>query len=737
MGDEKMDMKLYGIILLTSVLIGIFLSFLIIKRNDGIMRENHLIQARLLANAMDMEDFSTLTGSKDDMNLLEYKKIKAQFASIKEGNKRYRFIYLIGRNQNGEVFFFVDNEPEGSPDESEAGDSYDEVPFEFVTVFETGIEAVAGPVTDRWGKWITALIPIKDKNTGRLLAVLGLDTDASRWELEVVQNSALMVALVILVGLFTNLFIQLRITHRELDTNQIKLKKNESFMRSLLGSIPDSILILNMEGVIKSVNQVYSGIKNEDIIGKSAISFLNQEYEKPFRDAIYKASKTGELQTVEAIIDLPDGQHYFLIRLILTSLKENEKSIVLIATDITKLKNVEKELKKIQDYLTNIIDSMPSILIGVDSDGNVTQWNNEAHRTTGISVKEAVGQPLLRMFPRLSPQKEMIEKVIKNHEILTCHRMTYKKENETIYEDLTIYPLITEDAEGAEIRIDDVTEYTKMEELIIQSERMVSVGGLAAGMAHEINNPLAGMMQSANVIANRLGKQIDLPANKKAAEEAGTTIDAIKSFMEARSIPRMLQTISDSGQRAAAIIDNMINFVIKRDSGKTCINIRELMDQAIELADTDYKMKKEYNFRQIEIVRKYGENIPTVICEGTKIKQVLLNIIRNGTEAMYEAKTKDPQLVFYTWHDKADNIICVEITDNGPGMDEELQKHIFEPFFTTKKTGERTGLGLSISYYIITEDHKGEIEVESQPGEGSKFRIRLPIEKPEDETGKQ
>ncbi len=731
MAEKKRDTKFYGIILLTSILISIFLSYLIIKRNDGIMRENHLIQARIITNAMDLEDFSTLTGSKDDITLLEYKKIKAQFASIKEANGRYRFIYLMGRNKNGEVFFFVDNEPAGSPDESEAGDSYDEVPFEFVAVFETGTEAAAGPVTDRWGKWITALIPIKDKNTGRLLAVLGLDIDASRWELEVVQNSALMVGLVILVGLFTNLFIQLRITHRKLDLNQIKLKKNESFLQSLLGSIPDSILILNMEGVIESVNQVYSGVKNEDIIGKSAISFLNQEYEKPFRDAIYKAVKTGELQTVEAIIDLPDGQHYFFIRLILTSLKENEKSIVLIATDITKLKNVEKELKKIQNYLTNIIDSMPSILIGVDSDGNVTQWNSEAHRTTGITVEEAVGQSLLRVFPRLSPQKEMIEKVIKNHETLTCHRMTYKKENKTIYEDLTIYPLI---ADGAEIRIDDVTEYTKMEELIIQSEKMVSVGGLAAGMAHEINNPLAGMMQSANVIANRLGEKIDLPANIKAAEEAGTTIDAIKSFMEARSIPRMLQTINDSGQRAAAIIDNMINFVVKRDRGKSSENIQQLMDQVIELAETDYKLKKVYNFRKIDIVKKYEENIPLVVCEGAKIKQVLLNLIRNGTEAMYDAKTEKPQITFHLWFQKADNTICMEIIDNGPGMDEELQKHIFEPFFTTKKTGEGTGLGLSISYFIITEDHRGEIEVESQPGEGSKFRIRLPVENLDNET---
>jgi len=257
---------------------------------------------------------------------------------------------------------------------------------------------------------------------------------------------------------------------------------------------------------------------------------------------------------------------------------------------------------------------------------------------------------------------------------------------------------------------------------------MLSVGGLAAGMAHEINNPLAGMMQTANVMANRLGGEPDLPANIRAAEDAGTSMPAIIAFMESRGVLRMLETINDSGRRVADIVNNMLSFARKSDAQSSSQDLTELMDKTIELAATDYDLKKHYDFKQINIIKEYEEGIPAIPCEGAKIQQVLLNILRNGAQSMQDDTSTDkkPCFIIRIRHDKKDNMISIEVEDNGPGISPSIRKRIFEPFFTTKPAGVGTGLGLSVSYFIVTENHGGEMFVESEPGISTRFIVKLP-----------
>ncbi|MCP4670849.1 MAG: PAS domain S-box protein [Desulfobacula sp.] len=279
----------------------------------------------------------------------------------------------------------------------------------------------------------------------------------------------------------------------------------------------------------------------------------------------------------------------------------------------------------------------------------------------------------------------------------------------------------------------DISDRKKTQEMMIQSEKMLSVGGLAAGMAHEINNPLAGVMQSANVIENRLIKNTTVPANEKAAEDAGTTMESIHSFMEARSIPRMLQTIRDSGQRMAKIVENMLSFARRSEADISSCDMAELLDKTLELAGTDYDLKKEYDFKKIKIKKDYDDNLPKITCERSKIQQVLLNILKNGAHSMQEdIKNNKEKILYFVLRLKCEadsNMVRIEIEDNGPGMDEKTSKRIFEPFFTTKPVGVGTGLGLSVSYFIITENHKGKINVKSTLGQGTTFIIQLPIDR--------
>ena len=391
---------------------------------------------------------------------------------------------------------------------------------------------------------------------------------------------------------------------------------------------------------------------------------------------------------------------------------------------ISQRRQAEEELRQLRNYLSNIINSMPSILVAVDRDGQVTQWNRQAEQITGVSVANAHSRPLADVFPRLMGEMENIKVAIRERRVLRDLKVPNEQGHETRYEDVTIYPLSANGVEGAVIRVDDVTERIRLEEMMIQSEKMLSVGGLAAGMAHEINNPLAGILQSASVLENRLLG--DLPANQKAAEAAGTTMTAIGHYSVLRKLPTMLENIRASGTLAAAIVKNMLSFVRKSEKVVSSHDLGILMDQTIDLLKTDYDMKKHYDFKQIEIDRRYDEVAGPVPCEASKIQQVFMNILKNGAEAMAEVTdaSAPPKFTLRVRNDGA--WVRVEIEDNGPGMEEETRRRIFEPFFTTKPVGKGTGLGLSVSYFIIAEDHGGEMNVQAVDGGGTRFVIRLP-----------
>ena len=243
---------------------------------------------------------------------------------------------------------------------------------------------------------------------------------------------------------------------------------------------------------------------------------------------------------------------------------------------------------------------------------------------------------------------------------------------------------------------------------------------------------LAGILQNIQVIRNRMSP--DLERNRTTAVDCGTTIEAVSAFMKQRGILSMVESIYDSGRRAAQIVDNMLSFSRKSEADVQLNDLGNLLDRTIELASNDYDLKKKYDFRQIEIVRIYDPHLGRVPCEGSKLQQVFLNLFKNGAEAMageskqrraHGAPAKTSRFILRTRRDQP--FARIEIEDNGPGMDETTRKRVLEPFFTTKEVGVGTGLGLSVSYFIITENHGGAMEVESSPGKGTRFIINLPL----------
>lgn len=270
----------------------------------------------------------------------------------------------------------------------------------------------------------------------------------------------------------------------------------------------------------------------------------------------------------------------------------------------------------------------------------------------------------------------------------------------------------------------DITERRKMQKTMVQTEKMMSVGGLAAGMAHEVNNPLGIIMQVTQNIIRRTSPT--LKSNIPVAESCDIDLNNLRNYMEKRGINDYLRSIQDAGSRAAAIVKSMIEFSRKSNSAKSSGTIEPVIETALSLAANDYDFKKKYDFKKIKIIRDFNSS-PMFNFTEMEISQVILSLIKNAAQALSEDQNthKIPTITIRTSSDE--NFVRIEIEDNGPGIEQEELQRIFEPFYSTKGPGVGTGLGLSVSYYIVTQNHSGTITVDSNPGEGTRFTISLPI----------
>ncbi len=381
--------------------------------------------------------------------------------------------------------------------------------------------------------------------------------------------------------------------------------------------------------------------------------------------------------------------------------------------EIAQHEQTEEKLRKAQDYLGSIINSMPSVLISVTATGQITHWNTSAERATDMTAADVSGKLLWEAYPNLPVTLAMILQTIESGTPAVMESTKLESHGQTYYTDITVYPLIAENIREAVIRVDDVTMRLTMENMMIQNEKMLSLGELAAGMAHEINNPLGAILQSVQNIERRLSPE--LPKNFEVANDLDIDLTQMNRYLQEREIPSFLKTIRDAGERSARIVSNMLGFS-RSSQQHSATDLNALINNCLELQEGN---------TNITVERQLAADMPTVFCSAPEIQQVVLNIIRNATQALAERESPAPCINVSTGWDES--FAWIRITDNGPGITPEIRRHLFEPFFTTKEVGQGTGLGMSISYFIVTEHHGGSIDVDSNPGKGASFTIRLPL----------
>ncbi|MNF57178.1 Wide host range VirA protein [compost metagenome] len=386
---------------------------------------------------------------------------------------------------------------------------------------------------------------------------------------------------------------------------------------------------------------------------------------------------------------------------------------------------IEKKLTGFQNYLNSIIDSMPSALIALDEQLYVTQWNQEASALSGTRLDEALNQPIFLAFEPLKPFLPQLKETVEQHTVAKIERVTWLKDDEPRHYALTFYPLMGGAGRGVVIRIDDITQRLSLEEMMVQSEKMLSVGGLAAGMAHEINNPLGAILHNVQNIRRRLSP--DLPKNLEVAEQAGIELATVNQYLKIREVPQLLDGIQQAGARAAKIVTHMLSFSRRSTRQMAPCDLPALIDQAVEIAGNDFDLAIGFDFKGQAIIRQFDPALGPVPGTANELEQVLLNLLKNAAQAIHQREddSEPGRIILRTrlnppWAE-------IQVEDNGIGMSESVRKRTFEPFFTTKEIGQGTGLGLSVSYFIITNNHKGQMEVQSTLGQGTCFTLRLPL----------
>lgn len=502
-------------------------------------------------------------------------------------------------------------------------------------------------------------------------------------------------------------------------------------VRGVVENVADGVIGIDTQGYIELFNPAAErlfGYSAGEVMGRNVKMLMPAEYGDRHDGYLEHYLRTGERRIIgigrEVAGQRCDNSTFPMYLSVGEISLGGHTGFIGIVHDLSAQKLAERELAGAGEFLQSIIDSMPSALVGLDGEGRVTHWSLAAAEELGVAAEEAIGQPFTDRFAFLGLKLEDIEQAIGAREPVNRERVPVPGGGTVRYLDIMIYPLMN-DSSGAVVRIDDVTERVRIEEMMVQTEKMMSVGGLAAGMAHEINNPLGIIAQGCQNVARRVSGEVD--KNRAVAEELGLDLDKLGEYLERRGILRFLDGMHEAATRAGRIVSDMLAYSRRSASSFVPVHMNSLLDTVLRLASHDYDLKGSYDFRRIAIRRETVGESDRIYCDEMAIEQVFLNLLRNAAQAMGTGAETAPPEITLRVIDEGEQV-SVEVVDNGPGISEEVSRRLFEPFFTTKPVGVGTGLGLSVAYYIVTEQHRGSIEVHPDAGKGARFVVRLPRE---------
>ena len=389
-----------------------------------------------------------------------------------------------------------------------------------------------------------------------------------------------------------------------------------------------------------------------------------------------------------------------------------QQSNLALEEEITEHRDTSKKLRSSESYITSILRSMPLMLIGLNKAGEITQWNSRAEEISRLPADKVLGKNLWQAYPTIAVTPEQIKQAQDEDKTLT---VKYSQRGQYHF-DITIYPLHDQLETGVVIMVDDVTQRVQSENMLVQRDKMSSMGEMASVMAHDINIPLQAILKDLQTVRQDLTEE---------------HIDPI-------GINELLDAALIRGRQAASVINNLVRFSDAGAGEKQLANIIEVMDHSVELAADVLSVTKGLRFKDVVINYNYADDLPQLRCHVPELQQVFLSLFRYSCYAL--GKVEDPE------HTPSINIeisefyeaIWVRVQHNGLGMTTEEQQLVFEPFFANSHAAEdsdaqsdqQSGAGerLSFAQFIIAEQHQGQIAVTSDINIGTTFHIQLPLQ---------
>jgi len=412
--------------------------------------------------------------------------------------------------------------------------------------------------------------------------------------------------------------------------------------------------------------------------------------------------------------------------------KAFEDMAAAISRDMAARREAERALQLSEEKFRSIVESTPTAMhfYTLTQEGRLllTGANPAARALAPSALDELIGKPLEEVLPGLSGTdlpESIVLAALDGHAVPPFDR-TFSGGG--IVGAFEVRAFRT-GPRAIALSFFDLSQRNRLQEMLIQSEKMLSLGGLASGMAHEINNPLGGILQNVQVIERRLLQ--DSPANTEAAEAAGCPLETVRQFLRDREIPNFLEAIRESGGRAARVVGSMLEFSRADATEKKPAAANALMDNALDLCMAEGTiggtLLEAGGHPGPAILREYAQGLPEVPCNAVQIEQVLVSLIRNAAQAL--RRGGPPQGGTITLRTALEgDMVRLDVADDGPGIPEGMLHRIFEPFFTTNPPGMGTGLGLSMSYFIVAASHGGKLNVVSAPGGGATFSVLLPLQ---------
>ena len=491
--------------------------------------------------------------------------------------------------------------------------------------------------------------------------------------------------------------------------SQEKLKRSEEKYRLLFETVQQGIYISSREGKFIDCNQamldmlVYEDKEEFLSLDIAKDVYVNANNRRTFQNLI---EEDGFVKDYELDFKRKDGR--IAIVSVTVHLRRDKDGNILgyegICTDVTERKKIDNELIKANDFLANVIESSVDGIIAADIKGNILIYNEGAERLLGYEACEVIGKLHITEIYPSGGAREIMRKLRSPRfggmgKLETIQSTLVGKDGEYIPINISAAIIYEERKEIASVGIfTDLREKLKMErELqetqlqLLQSEKMSSLGKLAAGVAHEINNPMGGILIYSNLLLEEMDE--DDPKRED------------------------MYRIAEEATRCKEIVKSLLEFARQTGSRMEPIDINRAINEGL------FFLENQAAFHNIKIIKRLDSTLPLITGNPAQLKQVFMNIMVNAAEAM---ENRGRLTVTTTLQPQGDSVL-IEFSDTGKGISPEHIAKIFDPFFTTKEVGKGTGLGLSLSYGVV-EEHKGKINVRSDIDEGTSFIVELPVE---------